>query len=174
MRSLNTLAHPDSGGKISLLFCFVNSATWSSNLNRILFSQTYHLVAGLACLGEGQPVFGLKKKGRWGGEERRGEEVRKFHLETGEEVFKEDVLPGQLSQQRLAPVLLHQLAVYRSYWVPPLLIAAQYSFPFQPSMMTALLSSLSAVFLLHLTCLVPPLIWSFTFYHYGSKRATSL
>ena len=99
------------------------------------------------------------KKGtvRRRGEKRRGEEVRKFHLETGEEVFKEDILPGQLSQQRLAPVLLHQLAVYRNYWVSPLLIAAQYSFPFQPSMMTTLLSSLSTAFLLHLTSFVSTL-----------------
>ena len=74
--------------------------------------------------------------------------------EVGEKpvhAFKVDV-PANNHELTLAWRLVHGY-----YRVSPLLIAAQYSFPFQPSMMTTLLSSLSTAFLLHLTSFVSTL-----------------
>ena len=41
--SLNTRAHPESGGKTSLLFCFMNSVTWSSKFSKMLLFSSCSL-----------------------------------------------------------------------------------------------------------------------------------
>jgi len=80
---------------------FTTETQSATNTKLFINLEILAAVARLACARESQPVLGL---------------------ETGEESVKEDVLPGQLGQQRLAPDLLKQLGICR-YW-KSLLVAA--------------------------------------------------